>query len=303
MLSAATGEAHWTNSILGAGLTRHQTSWSKGILGAFGLDAASASYTLLPNVAPGSGILDIITKKIGFSDEVMRFYHETHEFMEEWEADALWLLFQHMHIGSARPLLGLTKAEVEAIVLDALEMICLDGRFVPALRQAVSEAPYMTSIQREHLDHMLEHAEAGEYVRASPPLYPGLEGAYREAAYATEVIVRPASEKRPLALVKVVKLMPVSEPLKVLIRRGVFSGTGHAIRHGNSEGSERRQVLLGVIALAAWLERFSTEAPALELLAECLSDTLPRAAQQMIEGPRDLGEPASEAQLPVAAVA
>jgi hypothetical protein len=302
ILGAATGEAHWTNSILGSGLTRREESWSKGILGAFGLDAASASRALLPNIAPASGILDLITKKIGFSDGVMGFYEETHEFMEEWEADALWLLFQRMHIGAARPLLGLPKSEVEAIVLSALEMICSDGRFVPALRQAVSVAPYMTSIQREHLDHMLEHAEAGEYVRASAPLYPGLEGAYREAAYATEVMVRPASEKRSLGLVKVVKLMPVSEALKVLIGRGVFSGTGHAIRHGSSEGSERRQVLLGVIALAAWLERFASDAPALELLAEYLSDALPRAAQQVIEAPKDLGEPASQAQLPVPAV-
>lgn len=44
------------------------------------------------------------------------------------------------------------------------------------------------------------------------------------------------------------------------------------MRHGYAEGVERRQVLLGIVALAGWLQVFAS-APALELLADYLSAT------------------------------
>ena len=79
----------------------------------------------------------------------------------------------------------------------------------------------------------------------------------------------------------IVKRMPVPAELKTFIRRAVFSGSGHTIRHGSANGVERRQVLLGVVALAAWLERFATDSPALDVLASRLSKALPGAAKQV----------------------
>ncbi len=276
------GEAPWMKALRGAGLGMEDAPWMKALKGVgMGIDITATVRAMAPVMPSASAILDSISHKLRPSEEALRFYEEADQFMQDWEADALWLLFQRIDIGSARRLMRLSKADVREAVLVALETVCSDGEYVPALRAAVSKAPYLTSTQRIHLDHALEHAETGQYVKASAPLYPGLEGAYREAAYATAVVVRPIGAKKAPGLVAIVKRMPVPAELKTFIRRAVFSGSGHTIRHGSANGVERRQVLLGVVALAAWLERFATDSPALDVLASRLSKALPGAAKQV----------------------
>ena len=126
---------------------------------------------------------------------------------------------------------------------------------------------------------MLEHAEQHAYVDASPPLYFGLEGAYREAAYATGRIPRPVGSKKGIGFEKLVKLMGLPTEVETFVRRAVFGGTGNTVRHAGAEEIERRQVLLGIVALAAWIEVFAGE-PALELLAEYLGATLTRTIKR-----------------------
>jgi hypothetical protein len=203
-------------------------------------------------------------------------FEDVDRFIETWERDALWMLLENLGIGTSRRLAQLPREEVEACVLDAIEHACSDGKYVPALRKAVAAAPYLNSSQREQLDHALEHAGEGEYVKASGSLYFGLEGAYREAAYAAFPETRPTGTKKALGFEKLVKLTALAPELKTFVVRGVFGGSGNVVRHGHADGSERRQVLLGVAALAAWIERFSSE-PALELLAAYLEVSVPRA--------------------------
>lgn len=279
-------EPSWMKALRGARLGMEDTPWMKALTSVgVGIDITASVRAIAPVMPSAFAIVESITRKLRPSEEVLRFYEEVDQFMQDWEADALWLLFQHIDIGSVRGLMRLSKADVREVVLVALETVCSDGKYVAALRAAVSKAPYLTSAQRIHLDHALEHAETGEYVKASAPLYPGLEGAYREAAYATDVLARPTSSKKAPGLVTIVKLMPVPAELKTFMRRAVFSGSGHTIRHGSADGVERRQVLLGVVALAAWLERFATDSRALDVLASRLSETLPHAAKQVQSAP------------------
>jgi hypothetical protein len=116
--------------------------------------------------------------------EFAELMEEAGRVMDQWEQRALWFLLSQLGPYTLRHLSGLSKAHVEAAVLDALEAVVLDGEFVQAVRAAVRFAPHLGRSQRRHLDHMLRHAAEREYVDASAPLYFGLEGAFWEGARA-----------------------------------------------------------------------------------------------------------------------
>ncbi len=78
--------------------------------------------------------------------------------------------------------MALEDREVAEVVLSALEAVVTGGPLVPLLRAAVTKAPYVSKSQRIHLNHMLQHAAEREFIEASAPLYPGLEGAFGEVA-------------------------------------------------------------------------------------------------------------------------
>jgi hypothetical protein len=247
---------------------------SRTLLGRSGVIGAGGM--VLPSFA---GVLESVNRPFELMRKSWAGFEEVDRFIAAWEQDALWLLFAKVHVGATRGMANLTRAQVEAIILDALEPICSNTKFIGALRAEVAKAPYLSSSQREHLDHMLEHAEQREYVKASGSLYFGLEGAYREAAHAAMQLPRPDGTKKALGFEKLVKLMALPAELQTFIVRAVFGGTGNTVRHGAADGVERRQVLLGIVALAGWLELFAA-APALELLSEYLSATLPRTIEQ-----------------------
>jgi hypothetical protein len=237
-------------------------------------------YTSLTRSMPSfTGIVEAASGSLALASETWRGFEKIDRFIEQWESDALWLLFAGVDVGATRGLAGLSREQVEKIVLDALEPICTNPKYLVALRRAIAAAPHLNARHRRHLEHMLEHAEQHEYVDASAPLYFGLEAAYREAAYATAGVPRPVGSKRFLGFEKLVKLMGLPAEVEMFVRRAVFGGTGNTVRHGGAEEIERRQVLLGIVALAAWIEVFAGE-PALGLLAEYLAATLPRTIKR-----------------------
>ncbi len=241
-------------------------------------------YTSLARSMPTfTGVIEAVRSPVALASEAWRGFEEVDRFIERWESDALWLLFTGVDVGATRGLAELSREQVEEIVLDALEPICSNPKYLAALRQAIAAAPHLNVRHRRHLEHMLEHAEQHEYVDASAPLYFGLEGAYREAAYATGGVTRPVGSKKALGFEKLVKLMGLPAEVEIFVRRAVFGGTGNTVRHAGAEEIERRQVLLGIVALAAWVEVFAG-APALELLAEYLGATLRRTIQRRPRG-------------------
>lgn len=67
---------------------------------------------------------------------------------------------------------------------------------------------------------------------------------------ATGGVPRPVGSKSAPGFEKLVKLMGSPLEVEIFVRRAVFGGTGNTVRHGGAEEIERRQVLLGIVALA-----------------------------------------------------
>lgn len=210
------------------------------------------------------------------------------EFMRSWEDDPLWFLLSVFGMGAARRFQGLTREQVEEALLAALAEVVCDGEYVAALREVLRGAPYLNDNQRAWLDHGLEHAAAGDWVQAVPPLMPGVEGALHHAAIGRALIVDRGG-KLPAAE-KLVKQMAVDKEYTAFVVRHVFGGIGNAFRHGRADSGERDQVLFAIVALAGWVD-FFMNLSAMRVLAGQLSDRLDDAIERVA---------GDAAQLPVA---
>jgi hypothetical protein len=209
-------------------------------------------------------------------------------FERRWQTHTLsYLVLALLTAGTVWELAPVTAlpdaAAVEDVVLDAVEAVVCDGEFVPAMRGELARARLLKRSQRMHLDHMLEHAAAREWVHASAPLYAGgLEGAFWAAGYDKLVVtVQRTDPTRPTRKVEfetMVKLLPVPQELKTLMTRGLYGTAGNPFRHGDADDGERRQVLLGIIALTGWFEHL-VGVPAFTFLVRRTARRLPSAVK------------------------
>lgn len=196
---------------------------------------------------------------------------QTRAFISKWERSSYWFLLSLVTRQSTKPLHAMSKAELEGVVLDALETAVRDPAFTLEVRRSVAErAPLLTSASRRHLTHGLEHASVGEWVDALPPLLNGLEGAFWQAARALNVINADRFlHDRPTKLIRSVdalfKHLPATPSYRTFLKHRVFGTTGNAYRHGDQEGGEREQVLFAVAALVGWLEEFADTPATYEL--------------------------------------
>lgn len=69
--------------------------------------------------------------------------------------------------------------------------------------------------------------------------------------------------------------------MKAFIKLAVSAARAARSATRSAEGVERRQVLLGIAALAAWLEKFASDGPALNVLGSRLTEALPRAVEEL----------------------
>ena len=235
-------------------------------------------------MAPWSGIDETLRQLRGPLALLQRALEVVDRFERRWARRVLSflvrLLLDACGVWELQDLAALDSVGVEDAVFYALEGVLADGEFVPSMRTAVAHAPHLTDTQRTHLDHMLEHAAEQEYVHASAPLYAGLEGAFWEAAYAGSVITeqrtridRPTKE---VAFETMIKSLGLDHEFQTLLVRGLWGTAGNPYRHRGSTDNERRQVLLGVAALAGWLEQFA-RVWAREELGERMAAALPAA--------------------------
>ena len=217
-------------------------------------------------------------------------------FERRWQQEALFFLLGGFlvvcSLWEVYELAAFEREEVDEIVLFALEEVVRDGEFVATLREAVKHAPFIGDSQRVNLDHGLEHAAEGEYIKASLPLYGGLEGAFWEVGYAKAVVTLHRKDVRntnkDIRFESMVKRLSIEQAFKTFMTRAVYGTVGNPIRHGGRGGGERRQVLLGVAALAGWFEEF-TGVRALTALVNRTGQALPGAIELMRSGPRLLG--------------
>ena len=233
-----------------------------------------------------AGIPDAWRRQMEPLLELMAEMELVDKFERRWQHEVLFFLLSgFLTVSGVRAMSRLAKfsrSEVEAAVLLALETVVLDGRLVAQLRVEVANAP-LREVTRIHLDHALEHAAKGEWVKATASLYPGLEGALWEAGYARVVVTAerkvPASN-REIGFDGMVKLLDIEPEFKTFIVRGIFGTVGNPFRHGDADTGHRRQVLLGVVAIAGWCERFA-DTRAQTVLVTSTAKVLPRAIERV----------------------
>lgn len=207
--------------------------------------------------------------------------------VRELEGSALWFLISELSMGRMRLFHGLDREEVEAAIIDALEVVTAKGDFIAALEAVVAEAPHMSDAQRENLLHGLGHVVRGEYVIAIPNLMHGLEGAMYSVARARSIIdadrrLLSNPNKRVGSVEMVVREMQLDQEYRTFLHRRVFGTGGNAFRHGDADEGERRQALLAVVALSGWVDAFMGLS-ARSVLVELMGEELPRIVERMSE--------------------
>jgi hypothetical protein len=205
---------------------------------------------------------------------------------KRWETSALWFLLSILSVGQLVALARMERADVEAVLLDALEIVVTTGTFTAALMATVKKAPsYVTAEQRDDLLHGLEHAQAGEFSRAAGALTDGLEGALWSAGRELDVIdgdrrLLDKPEKGKIHRVElVVRKLPAVQEFRTFVCGRVFGDLGNPLRHGEPS-DRRRRSLFAIVAIAGWVEAFM-KVSAADALGTLLSDELAsRAGRQ-----------------------
>jgi hypothetical protein len=196
-----------------------------------------------------------------------------------WETSALWFLLSILSVGQLVTLARMEHADVEAVLLDALEIVVTRGAFTAALIATIKKVPsYVAADQRDDLLHGLEHAQAAEFSRAALPLTAGLEGALWSAGRELDVIdadrrLLDKPDKGKIHRVElVVRKLPALQEFRTFVCGRVFGDIGNPVRHGE-QSDRRRQSLFAIVAIAGWIEAFMM-VRATDALGTMLSDEL-----------------------------
>jgi hypothetical protein len=192
----------------------------------------------------------------------------------------------------AIPLLKAFKTDDE-LLLGPLEAELASSNLVESLQASVQANAMLDSVAKQHLVRGLGWVGRGQYVDAAPPLYKGLERAFRLFARKQEVI-----DERNCFLVKsknsrrrargVEDYLPYIGLDRLFVRflhAWVFGEEGNLARHGDlTEDAHRRWVLRAVIAVIGWLEQAGGEEGAIEKLVARLELEGKRAEAEEAEG-------------------
>lgn len=209
------------------------------------------------------------------------------EAEREWERDPLGFILSPLPEKCRRMLAFFDRERVEEIILLALEQVITRSEFIPTLREALGEAHQLEPYQLENLRHGLELAEEGKYVTAVLPLMGGLEGSiHREAVEAgiidagRNLVGRPRDKRANTR--HIISEIGLEPQLGRLTHKRVLHATGQNFRHGVSDGSERCQVLLTVVAVSGLTDRLTGHSTCADLV-HLISEELP-AAIEHVEG-------------------
>jgi hypothetical protein len=263
---------------LSTGLARsyHVTALTRGL----SADVASVARSLGVSAFGVQGVLPAMPKFAAETLEEARIWTESIErFSRRWEQSALWFMLSSLSIEHGHRMADMEPAEVEHDLLRALEAIVTEGGYAQALSSALDKAPHVTDVQRDHLQHGLEHAQRGEFERAIPPLMHGMEGALWSTARALSVIdakrrlVNRPRMPRARSIEPVIRELPTGEGFATFVIHRVFGGSGNVVRHGELGGDGRQRALFLVVAVAGWLDAVM-EVPAHEVLGHMLSEQL-----------------------------
>ena len=259
-------------SILGESSILAATKFAEAALAPLAKQIASLGEITLPRITLPADVAEILERESVLDTTIERF-------AKRWESTALWFLLSILSVGQLASLAHMDREEIEAVLLDALEVVVTAGIFTAALDAAVRKADYISPDQRDDLLHGLEHAQRGEFVHAVPSLMTGFEGALWSTARALTIV---DPERRQLAgkpqtrvvarIERVVRKLPAKQDYRTFVCGRVFGDTGHPVRHGE-QSDRRRQALFAIVAIAGWLDAFM-KVSAHDALGRMLSDAL-----------------------------
>jgi hypothetical protein len=186
----------------------------------------------------------------------------------------------------ALPLMRALDADDE-LLLSKLEHELQGGQLVDELQRAVQSSATLDSVAKQHLVRGLGWVQQGQYVDAAPPLYQGLERAFRLTACDRGVIddnnhflVR-ASRRRMRTIDDVLPHLGLDHLYARFLRAWVFGDTGNSARHGDlDEDEHRRWVLRAVLAVLGWVEYTGAREDAVAELVERLELEPPAAEDE-----------------------
>lgn len=245
------------------------------------LDTSALITRIAAGLAPLAEQADLLRRAAGSVELDPEIDAAVDRVAKRWEDNPLWFLLCELAVDQFAGLEQLERAEVEDLLLDALEAVITEGTFTRTLARVVETAPSLDADQRDDLLHGLEHAELGEFVRAARPLIGGLEGAFWNVGREYEVIdgdrrLLDRPEKGRIHSVEVVvRKLPAAQEFRTFICGRLLGNVGNPLRHGESS-DRRRQTLFGVVGVAGWVDNF-TDARATPALWRMLSDEIASA--------------------------
>ncbi len=223
-------------------------SWTSRIIKAAGVDAQRAA--LLGRVAGRAALA---------AEALQPRLRTLRDLRDRWGGHPLWFLLRNLPVAQAATLVRLVDEAGEEIVLDLLEPVIKGSALVVLIQEELLFSPVeLTPALRRQIGHGLEHALAGEWEEASPPLVLGLQDMNRRAR-AAENGGEP-STVTPDAAPLPARREPQSRAARPYVRKAgdwarAALEQGRTSRSYDVDGDARRQAIFLVCELVRWLER------------------------------------------------
>jgi hypothetical protein len=181
------------------------------------------------------------------------------ELRDRWGGHPLWFLLRNLPVAQAATLIRLVDEAGEEVVLDLLQPVIKESALVVLIQEELLFSPVeLTPALRRQVGHGLEHALAGEWEEAGPPLVLGLQELTRRARAAenggTDVPAMPAAAPLPA------RREPAARATRPYVRKATdwaraALDQAKASRTYDVDGDARRQAIFLVCELVRWLER------------------------------------------------
>jgi hypothetical protein len=174
------------------------------------------------------------------------------------------------------PLLRALETEEEPLI-ELLEAAIDETPLIDVVQAATQQNAQLDAIAKRHLVTALEHLRSRQYVDAEPPLYQGLERAFKLVARQRGIV---DAQNRFVVEARTAKARSVDDLFEHLtldkrylryLRSWVFGPWGHLARHGDLPESEhRRWTLRAFVALLGWLQYCGADKRPMEALVSRL---------------------------------
>src|SRR4051794_21685738 len=180
------------------------------------------------------------------------------ELRDRWGGHPLWFLLRNLPVAQAATLVRLVDEAGEEGGLDLLEPVIKGSALVVLIQEELLFSPVeLTPALRRQVGHGLEHALAGEWEEAGPPLVLGLQELNRRARAAENG--SDTTAVAPTARLPARREAPPRTARPYVRKAGDWARAaldqGRPSRSYDVDADARRQGIFLVCELVRWLER------------------------------------------------